>query len=208
MTAPWRRRPRGCISRRRCWMRWSDAACSASRSRCMSAPAPSCRCGPTMWRGISMHAERGEITREAAATINAAERVVAVGTTSLRLLETAAEPDGRAAQPFCRRDVAVHRAGIPVSGCRFAADQLSPAAFDTVHAGVRVRGKRADASGLRTCDRAGLPVLFVWRCLSAGTRGHDRSSRQGMGARPDSFRLASRPTVLPGQARCILCMAR
>jgi S-adenosylmethionine:tRNA ribosyltransferase-isomerase len=41
-----------------------------------------------------MHAERGEITPGAAATINAAERVVAVGTTSLRLLETAAEADG------------------------------------------------------------------------------------------------------------------
>jgi S-adenosylmethionine:tRNA ribosyltransferase-isomerase len=47
-----------------------------------------------------MHAERGEITPEAATTINAAERVVAVGTTSLRLLETAAEADGPV-RPFC-----------------------------------------------------------------------------------------------------------
>jgi S-adenosylmethionine:tRNA ribosyltransferase-isomerase len=42
-----------------------------------------------------MHAERGEITSRAAAAINAAARVVAVGTTSLRLLETAAGEDGR-----------------------------------------------------------------------------------------------------------------
>jgi S-adenosylmethionine:tRNA ribosyltransferase-isomerase len=45
-----------------------------------------------------MHAERGEITAAAAAAINAARaaggRVVAVGTTSLRLLETAADDDG------------------------------------------------------------------------------------------------------------------
>jgi S-adenosylmethionine:tRNA ribosyltransferase-isomerase len=41
-----------------------------------------------------MHAERGEITQEAAAAINAARRVVAVGTTSLRLLESAASDDG------------------------------------------------------------------------------------------------------------------
>lgn len=42
-----------------------------------------------------MHAERGEITAKAAATINAARgRVVAVGTTCLRLLETAASEDG------------------------------------------------------------------------------------------------------------------
>ena len=41
-----------------------------------------------------MHAERGEITPQAAAAINAAQRVVAVGTTSLRLLESAASHDG------------------------------------------------------------------------------------------------------------------
>jgi S-adenosylmethionine:tRNA ribosyltransferase-isomerase len=45
-----------------------------------------------------MHAERGEITQATADAINqtrsAGGRVVAVGTTSLRLLETAARPDG------------------------------------------------------------------------------------------------------------------
>jgi S-adenosylmethionine:tRNA ribosyltransferase-isomerase len=45
-----------------------------------------------------MHAERGVITAATAKAINRARckggRVVAVGTTSLRLLETAAEPDG------------------------------------------------------------------------------------------------------------------
>jgi S-adenosylmethionine:tRNA ribosyltransferase-isomerase len=45
-----------------------------------------------------MHAEWGEITPEAAQTINAAKaaggRVVAIGTTSLRLLETATSEDG------------------------------------------------------------------------------------------------------------------
>jgi S-adenosylmethionine:tRNA ribosyltransferase-isomerase len=46
-----------------------------------------------------IHAERGEITPEAAATINGARaaggRVVAVGTTSVRLLETTADDTGR-----------------------------------------------------------------------------------------------------------------
>ncbi len=50
-----------------------------------------------------MHAERGEISPEAAAAINAARaaggRIVAVGTTSLRLLESAVAPDGTI-QPF------------------------------------------------------------------------------------------------------------
>jgi len=46
-----------------------------------------------------MHAEWGEVTTEAADTINAAQRVVAVGTTTLRVLETAVDAAGRV-QPF------------------------------------------------------------------------------------------------------------
>jgi len=47
-----------------------------------------------------MHAEWGEVTAEAADTINAAQRVVAVGTTTLRVLETAVDAAGWV-QPFC-----------------------------------------------------------------------------------------------------------
>ena len=46
-----------------------------------------------------MHPERGILTAEAADAINAARRVVAVGTTSLRLLESAVDDMGRV-QPF------------------------------------------------------------------------------------------------------------
>ena len=46
-----------------------------------------------------IHAEWGEITEAAAATINSAKRVIAVGTTALRLLESAAQEDGTVA-PF------------------------------------------------------------------------------------------------------------
>lgn len=47
-----------------------------------------------------LHAERGEITADAAAAINAAPgRIVAVGTTSLRLLESASGDDGTV-RPF------------------------------------------------------------------------------------------------------------
>ncbi len=46
-----------------------------------------------------MHAERGEITAETAESINAAQRVIAVGTTCLRLLETAVTEAGEV-QPF------------------------------------------------------------------------------------------------------------
>jgi len=46
-----------------------------------------------------MHAEWGEVTAAAADAINAARRVVAVGTTTLRVLETAVDAAGRV-QPF------------------------------------------------------------------------------------------------------------
>ena len=52
---------------------------------------------------VSLHAERGRISEEAARTINQARaeggRLVAVGTTVLRLLESAADPSG-GIQPF------------------------------------------------------------------------------------------------------------
>jgi S-adenosylmethionine:tRNA ribosyltransferase-isomerase len=54
-------------------------------------------------RAHRLHAEWGEVTPEAAASINAARaaggRIIAIGTTALRLLETAAAPDGGIA-PF------------------------------------------------------------------------------------------------------------
>jgi S-adenosylmethionine:tRNA ribosyltransferase-isomerase len=69
-----------------------------------------------------MHAERGEITPLAAASINAARkaggRVVAVGTTSLRLLETVASEDG------CIRPFAGDTSLFILPGYRFRAVDL------------------------------------------------------------------------------------
>ncbi|HME21772.1 MAG TPA: tRNA preQ1(34) S-adenosylmethionine ribosyltransferase-isomerase QueA [Acetobacteraceae bacterium] len=69
-----------------------------------------------------MHAEHGEIAPQAADAINAARaaggRVVAVGTTSLRLLETAADEDG------CIRPFAGDTALFIVPGYRFRAVDL------------------------------------------------------------------------------------
>jgi S-adenosylmethionine:tRNA ribosyltransferase-isomerase len=50
-------------------------------------------------RGESPYPERFEVSAEAAAAVNAAARVIAVGTTVVRALESAAEPDGTVA-PF------------------------------------------------------------------------------------------------------------
>ena len=46
-----------------------------------------------------MHSEWGQITTQQAEIINSAKRVIAVGTTSLRLLESAADENGL--KPFC-----------------------------------------------------------------------------------------------------------
>ena len=99
------RRPRVCISRPACWPRWRPAASALSPSRCMSAPARSCRCAPMTLRNIACTPSAARSPAAAAAAINAAKaaggRIVAVGTTSLRLLESAADDagDGRSRSP-------------------------------------------------------------------------------------------------------------
>ena len=66
-----------------------------------------------------MHPERGEITPETAATINAARqaggRIIAVGTTSLRLLETAADAAGHI-HPYRGETAIFITPGRPIRG--------------------------------------------------------------------------------------------
>ena len=63
-------------------------------------------------------------------------RIVAVGTTRLRLLESAADEDG-AHRAFRRRDRDLHHARLSLPRGRRAADQFPSAALDAVHAGLR-----------------------------------------------------------------------
>ncbi len=117
-----------------------------------------------------MHAEWYEVPAVTADLVARARaqggRVVAVGTTVLRTLESAADADGtlRAGR---RRDPAVHHAGLPFQGDRSPADQLSPAALDALHADRGVRRAGAHAQGLCARDRAEVPVLLLWRRLPA-----------------------------------------
>jgi S-adenosylmethionine:tRNA ribosyltransferase-isomerase len=81
--------------------------------------------------GHVMHAEWGEITEAVVHRLHEAKarggRIVAVGTTSLRLLESAALAN-------------LHHARLSFPGGRPPDDQLSPAALDAVHAGLGVLG--------------------------------------------------------------------
>ena len=64
-----------------------------------------------------IHAERGEITPEAAERINSAQRIVCVGTTTLRLLEAAADERGRV-HPFAGEARTFIVPGVPVRTAR------------------------------------------------------------------------------------------
>ena len=101
-----------------------------------------------------MHPERGEVSEAAADAINAARRVVAVGTTTLRLLECAAGGDGRVGA--FRGDTRL----FITPGFRFRVVDALLTNFhlprsDLVHAGVRVRRAGADAVGVWPCGSGG-----------------------------------------------------
>ena len=102
-----------------------------------------------------MHAEWGEISAETAAALNAARRaggrIVAVGTTALRLLETAAAEDG-SIRPFAGETDIFITPGYRFKAVDLLAHQLPPAALDPVHAGLRLQRPRHHAGGLRARD--------------------------------------------------------
>ena len=118
------------------------------------------RCTPNGERFPPMPRRRLNETRQRGG------RIVAVGTTSLRLLESAAA-DGRHHRAVCRRDVDLHHARLSLSRRRRAADEFSSAALDPVHAGVGVLRARHHAARLCACDPRELPVLFLRRCVPA-----------------------------------------
>jgi queuine tRNA-ribosyltransferase len=111
-----------------------------------------------------IHQEWGEVGEEAAAAINAARaegrRVVAIGTTALRVTETAARADGSVA-PFRGLTGLYILPGDRVRAVDALVDQLPPAEIDAADAGLGLRGHAADARGLCPRDRPGLPLLLL-----------------------------------------------
>ena len=105
-----------------------------------------------------LHGERYEVRPEAWERIRSAERVLAVGTTSVRVLETLAR-----GAPARRADVSLHHAGLRVPARRRAADELPPAALDAARARDGVRGSRGDAAPVRARRRRALPLLLLRR---------------------------------------------
>ena len=110
-------------------------------SRCMSARARSCPSRSRTRADHVMHSEWGRVDAATAQALNAARarggRIVAIGTTSLRLLESAADATGdfRAVRG---RDGDIHHAGLRLSRGRCPVHQLPPAALDVADAGQRI----------------------------------------------------------------------
>ncbi len=87
---------------------------------------------------VRLHAERFTVPEEAVRAMDAAIRVVAVGTTSVRAIESEA----------AARDRTLHLSRFPLPSHRCAADQFSSAAIEPAGAGMRVCRPRTDSSGL------------------------------------------------------------
>ena len=148
----WRRRPPGCISRRKFWTRLTREAWSARRSRCTSATARSSRCASSRWRRTrSIRSAFRSARRRPTPSIRAKReerRVVAVGTTTTRALEAAGRAGRGDRHAAVGLDRSVHLSRVRVRHRRRADDELPPAAVVAADAGVRLRRPRARAGRL------------------------------------------------------------
>ena len=109
-----------------------------------------------------MHEEQFSISESAAAAINAAKRIVAVGTTTVRVLESATRRDGKLIEQHGATDIFIH----PPAEIRHVdrlADEFSFAALDAAHAGERIRRPGISSGCVCGSDPGTLPFLQLRR---------------------------------------------
>ena len=138
---------------------------------------------PRRSRSTSCTASATTSTPRRWSRIAAAERVLAVGTTTVRVLETVA----RSGELEGRTTLFV-TPPLRLPARRRAADELPPAALDAARARDGVRRRRGDARALPARDRRAVPLLLVRRCDA------DPVS--------DSFTLRARRRRCAGRASC------
>ena len=106
----------------------------------------------------AIHGERYRVEAAAWARIEAADRVLAVGTTTTRVLETLA----RGGPLEGRTDLFI-TPGFAFAARGRAPDELPPPADDAPRPGDGVRGHRRHAGAVRARDPRAVPVLLVRR---------------------------------------------
>ena len=190
-------RPPACISRRRWRQRCAARGVGIHRITLHVGAGTFLPVKVDDTAGHKMHAEWGTISAETAAALNAARakggRIVAVGTTSLRLLESAAA-GGRHHRAVRGRDRDLHHAGLSFSRGRYAADQFPPAALDAVHAGVGLlRPRHHEARPMRMRSRAATASIRMATPACCFGLCETTCRRVGKALRPP--RSCTRPTV-------------
>ena len=119
----------------------ASAASPCTRSRCMSAPARSCRSRPTTRRDIGCIRKRAPSAqrRPTRSTRRGAPAGASSRSARPRCGCSKAPPTRPASfDPFSGETVAVHHARLSLSRGRRDDDQFPPAALDPVHAGVGI----------------------------------------------------------------------
>ena len=108
-----------------------------------------------------IHSEHFRVSDRTAEVVNEAKarggRVFAVGTTSVRALESAYDASLARAGRVAGLDLALHPARLPVRRGRRDGDQLPRPALDAAHDGERVRRARAGLVGVQPRHGGALP---------------------------------------------------
>ena len=125
-----------------------------------------------------MHSEWGRLDAATAQALNAARgrggRIVAIGTTSLRLLESAADASGDI-RAFEGRDGDFHNARPCLSRRRCPVHKLPPAALHIADVGQRIQRVHDDSGRLRPRDIRRLSLLQLRRRLPPTPPGEQRA---------------------------------
>ena len=125
-------------------------------------------------REHKMHAERGMVTAQAAAEINATRRaggrIIPVGTTALRLIETAADRTGTVLAWDGATDIFIYPGySFRVANALMTNFHLPKSTLMMLVSALMGTARIHDIYGHAIFLR--VPVFFLWRCLAFAARG-------------------------------------
>ncbi len=147
-----------------------------------------------------MHAEWGQVTPGAAAEINATKgaggRIIPVGTTALRLIESATDDRGTIHPWTGPTDIFIYP-GYRFPHHRCTDDQLSPAEIHADDAGLGLDGARPDPADLCPCGAERLSLLQLWRFLASHSLTGRLRAKRRIPTRPAPSRVLRLSEPIP-----------